>query len=72
MLSEGEVFNRKEIMACEKQLGVSIEKGDVVLFNTGWMQLLEADPSRFGKAEPGIGADGAEYLVEKRRYCCRR
>lgn len=65
MLEEGTAFNRAEIQACEKQQGVSIEKGDVVLFNTGWMKLLDSEPERFGKVEPGLGVDGAKYLVEK-------
>ena len=65
MLIEGEAFNRAEIMACEKKQGVTIEKGDVVLFNTGFMKMLDTDPERFGKAHPGIGVDGAKYLVEK-------
>lgn len=65
MLAEGTVFNRAEIIACEKKQGTSIAKGDVVLFNTGWMKMLDTDPERFGKVEPGLGADGARYLVEK-------
>ena len=65
MLEEGTPINSKEIKDCEKQQGVSIEKGDVVLFNTGWMNMLDKDPARFGKGEPGVGVDGAEYLVEK-------
>ena len=65
MLAEGTAFNREDIVACEKQLGVTIEKGDVVLFNTGWMKILDSDPVRFGKVEPGLGVSGAEYLAEK-------
>ena len=65
ILDEGTPFNRAEIMACEKSQGVSIEKGDVVLFNTGWMKMLDQDATRFGKGEPGLGIDGAKYLVEK-------
>ncbi len=65
VLPEGTAFTREDIMACEKKLGVSVEKGDVVLFNTGWMTILDSDPERFGKAEPGLGISGAEYLAEK-------
>ncbi len=65
MLSEGTPFNRKEIMACEKKQGVSIERGDVVLFNTGWLALAETEPDRFVKVQPGLGLDGAKYLAEK-------
>ena len=65
MLPEGTAYTREDIMACEQQLGVTIERGDVVLFNSGWMNILESEPERFGKAEPGVGISGAEYLVEK-------
>lgn len=65
ILDEGTAINSKEIKDCEKQQGVSIQKGDVVLFNTGWMKMLDQDPARFGKGEPGVGVDGANYLVEK-------
>jgi len=65
VFDEGTAFSREDIMACEKKLGVTIEKGDVVLFHTGWLSVLDSDPERFGKAEPGINASGAEYLVEK-------
>lgn len=59
------VFTRNSIMACEEQQGTSIEEGDVVLLHSGWINMLEKDPKTFGEIEPGIGADGAKYLVEK-------
>ena len=59
------VFNRQNIMDCEKQQGISIERGDVVLLHSGWINMLETDPDTFGEVEPGIGSDGAKYLVEK-------
>ena len=65
MLPEGTPYTREDIAACEKKQGVSIEKGDVVLFHSGWLEIIESDPVRFGKAEPGLGISGAEYLVEK-------
>jgi hypothetical protein len=65
MLTEGTAWNRAEIIACEKQLGVTIEKGDVVLFNSGWMSIADAEPDRYLKAQPGLGVDGAKYLVDK-------
>jgi len=65
ILSEGTAYTKEAIMACEKKQGVTIESGDVVLFHSGWMDLLESDPKRFGAAEPGIGVSGAEYLASK-------
>ena len=58
-------YNKRDIVACEKKLGVNIEKGDVVLFHSGWLTYLESDPEKFIKEQPGITADGANYLVEK-------
>jgi kynurenine formamidase len=65
LLPEGHAYTREDIVACERKQGVSIEKGDVVLLHSGWMELLASDPARFGKGEPGLGISGAEYLVEK-------
>lgn len=63
MLEEGQAFNREEIMAAAEAHGVEIREGDVVLFHTGWLGLVGNDNQRFGKAEPGLGVDGAEYLA---------
>lgn len=30
---------------------------------TGWLSLVDKDPMRFGSVEPGLGRDGARYLV---------
>ena len=63
-MPEGTAFNRAEIMAAEKAQNVKIEKGDVVLFHTGWLNLAERDPQRFMAGAPGLGVDGARYLAE--------
>lgn len=65
MLSEGTAYTREDVMACEKKQGINIEQGDVVLFHSGWMNLLATDPDRFVKVQPGLGISGAEYLAEK-------
>lgn len=63
MVSEGTAFNRAEIEAAASAQGLQIRSGDVVLFHTGWMQLLGADNQRFISVQPGIGVEGAEYLA---------
>ncbi len=64
IVKEGTPFNRKEIEAAMKRQGVkSIEKGDVVLFHTGWLRLLGKENARFAAAEPGLGVEGAQYLA---------
>jgi kynurenine formamidase len=64
MVSEGTAFNRAEIEAAAGAQGVQIRSGDVVLFHTGWMQLLGNDNQRFISVQPGIGVEGAEYLAD--------
>ena len=63
ILSEGTAINSAEIKAAAKAAGVTIEAGDVVLFHTGWLNVMESDPDRFMAGEPGLGLDGARYLA---------
>jgi kynurenine formamidase len=65
MVTEGVVFNRPEIEGAAKRQGVEIGRGDVVLFHTGWLKLMGQDDKRFLAGEPGLGREGAKYLVEK-------
>jgi kynurenine formamidase len=64
IVKEGTAFNRAEIEGAMKRQGVkAIEKGDVVLFYTGWTKLIGKDNKRYGSVEPGLGIDGAKYLA---------
>ena len=63
MLEAGTAFNSKEIKAQARKQGVTIGKGDVVLFHTGWLNLVGVDNERFMAGQPGLGVDGAEYLA---------
>ncbi len=63
---EGTAFNVAEIEAAMKGQGITnIEKGDVVLFCTGWLQLPCKDDKRQASVEPGLGREGAKYLAEQ-------
>ena len=64
IVKEGTAFNRAEIEGAMKRQGVkSIEKGDVVLFYTGWTKLIGKDNKRYNAGEPGLGVEGAKYLA---------
>lgn len=65
MLAEGTAFNRQQIEAAVRRQNVEIRQGDIVIFHTGWLSIIGSDPARFGKAEPGVGLDGARYLAAK-------
>ena len=63
-MKEGQAFNSKEIKEAARQQGVTIRKGDVVLFHTGWLNLLGKNNELFGSQEPGLGAEGGRYLAK--------
>jgi kynurenine formamidase len=64
IVKEGTAFNRAEIEGAMKRQGIqAIEKGDVVLFYTGWQKLLGKDNKRFISVNPGLGREGARYLA---------
>lgn len=64
IVKEGTAFNRAEIEGAMKRQGIrSIDKGDVVLFYTGWQKLLGKDNKRFISVNPGLGREGAKYLA---------
>ena len=65
VVKEGTAFNKAEIEGAAKKQGVEIRQGDVVIFHTGWLSLIEKDPKRYGSVEPGLGREGARYLVSK-------
>jgi kynurenine formamidase len=62
---EGTAFNKAEIDAAAAAQNVTIQEGDVVLFHTGWVKLIGKDNERYSKGEPGLGREGAKYLVSK-------
>ncbi len=68
IVKEGTAYTKEDIMAVAKKQGVEIRKGDVVLFHSGWLELLDGknkDHKRYVSVEPGLGKSGAEYLAEK-------
>ena len=63
ILPAGTAFNKAEIDAAAKAAGISIEAGDVVLFHTGWLNVMDSDPEAFMASAPGLGLEGARYLA---------
>ncbi len=63
ILPAGKASNGADIRAAAKKQGVTIGSGDVVLFHTGWLNVMDSDPTAFMAGEPGLGVDGAKYLA---------
>ncbi len=64
MMTEGQVFNSKEIKQVARRQGVTLKRGDIVIFHTGWLNTAEQDAARFLGGEPGLGMVGAQYLAD--------
>lgn len=61
----GTEFTVADIKAVLEKQGVSLRKGDVVLFNTGWLELIGKDNKQFLAVEPGIGMEAAQWLADQ-------
>jgi len=64
-LEVGDTFNRADIEAAMRAQGVTINKGDVVLFHTGWMAAkMGTEKDLYRSSEPGLGEEGAIFLAD--------
>lgn len=69
LLKEGTAYTKADIIGAAKKQNIELRKGDVVLFHSGWLNLLDGqdgtkkDLKRYVSTEPGLGKSGAEYLV---------
>ncbi len=65
MLAGGTVFNRAEIEGAAARQGIEFQKGDVILFHTGYMKMAEIDGPASLASWPGVGVEGAVFLAGK-------
>ncbi len=63
MLKEGTPVNREAIEGALARQQIAVERGDVVLVHTGYMEMAELDKDRYMKSLPGIGVEGALFLA---------
>ncbi|HMF04674.1 MAG TPA: cyclase family protein [Acidimicrobiia bacterium] len=57
----------EDLATAERQAGVSVESGDILLVRTGQMEWLRrGDRRRFSDPSPGIGVGAIEYLHDKK------
>ena len=66
IVPEGTEFSSADIEAALGKHGLAVREGDVVLFNTGWLELIGKDDARFLNAEPGINMEAAMWLAAQK------
>jgi kynurenine formamidase len=64
-LKPGYVISVADVAAALNQQGVRVERGDAVLFHTGWGDLWMQDNDTYLSGEPGPGMELAAWLVEQ-------
>jgi kynurenine formamidase len=67
-MQAGEVITPADLdAAIERQGGVAVGRGDILLFRTGWRKkfLTDHDPVTFMAGEPGLGQDCCAWLRER-------
>ena len=63
-LPAGFIITPEKVQEALELQGLIIEKGDVVLFHTGWEQALWLkDQAQYDIGTPGIGLEAAQYLI---------
>lgn len=66
VLDEGFVITDAHLTDAAARQGVEPAAGDIVLVHTGWGELWRSDPSRYIRAEPGIGLSAANWCTQRR------
>lgn len=64
-LQGGQLITVADIESACRQQGVRIERGDVVLLHTGWMETMSGNTLRYYDSQPGPGRAAAEYFAAK-------
>ena len=62
-LAKGTPVTRERLQRSARHAGVTIERGDVVLIRTGWIETMLADPHYYD-GEPGIEVEAARWLAD--------
>jgi len=61
-LTLGETISASDLDQCAKSQNITVSPGDIVLVNTGWMNVFEKDQTLFNSGEPGLGISCIEWL----------
>jgi kynurenine formamidase len=64
-MDAGDVIGSADLEAAAAAGGVLVERGDVVLINTGWGALYMTDNATYTAGEPGLGEEAAEWLTQR-------
>ncbi|MER3554113.1 MAG: hypothetical protein C4331_07145 [Meiothermus sp.] len=64
-LNRGEVIAVGDVKAALEKSGLRLERGDALLFHTGWGGFWTTDNETYLSGQPGPGIELAEWMVEQ-------
>lgn len=64
-LEKGQVIGVADVEACLKESGLELERGDALLFHTGWGDFWGLDNAAYLDGQPGPGLELALWMVEQ-------
>jgi len=62
-LAKGTPVTRTDLQQSAGRAGITLERGDVVLIRTGWLETMLPDPHYYD-GEPGIDVEAGRWLAE--------
>lgn len=62
-LAKGTPVTRADLQQSAGRAGITLERGDVVLIRTGWLETMLTDPHYYD-GEPGIDVEAGRWLAE--------
>jgi kynurenine formamidase len=65
-LEAGTPITARDLERAAQRQRVEVRAGDALLVHTGWSELWASEPERYAAAEPGLDADGADWLAQRR------
>jgi len=61
-LAVGEGISASDLDQCAESQNITVASGDIVLVNTGWMNMFEQNRALFDSSEPGLDMSCIEWL----------
>ena len=65
LLGDSYEITAQDIQDALKREGLTLERGDALIVNTGWTKLWEKDNRRYYERAPGLGIGAADWLAHQ-------
>ncbi len=64
-LGKTDIITPNDLEGCAKAEGIEIQRGDTILFRTGWLNVFYQDRSLYYSGRPGVDESAASWFAQK-------